>query len=281
MRIAIVTDSSADLSKQQALDLGIHVLRMPMVVGDDEYIEEETISRDSIIQAMLDGKSVSTSQPNIYEGLELFEELLKTHDHIILLPISSKLSGAYASFKALEDELDGKLTVIDTLFVAHPLLYMVKQAKAWAEAGVSVDKIKYELENNSRLYASLIPSDIQYLRRGGRIKPAAAAVANLLKIFPVLQVTNGEIDLADKVRTHKKALSVGINKVIEECPIDDYDFIVIDGGCPKEELESLVSEFETKVGKSVIVSELYPIILAHTGPGTIVFVAVKKYKELI
>lgn len=281
MRIAIVTDSSADVSKQQALDLGIHVLRMPMVVGDDEYIEEETISRDSIIQAMLDGKSVSTSQPNIYKGLELFEELLKTHDHIILLPISSKLSGAFASFKALEDELDGKLTVIDTLFVAHPLLYMVKQAKAWAEAGVSVDKIKYELENNSRFYASLIPSDIQYLRRGGRIKPAAAAVANLLKIFPVLQVTNGEIDLADKVRTYKKALSVGINKVIEECPIDDYDFIVIDGGCPKEELESLVSEFETKVGKSVMVSELYPIILAHTGPGTIAFVAVKKYKELI
>ena len=281
MRIAIVTDSSADLSKQQALDLGIHVLRMPMVVGDDEYIEEETISRDSIIQAMLDGKSVSTSQPNIYKGLELFEELLKTHDHIILLPISRKLSGSYASFKTLEDELEGKLTVIDTLFVAHPLLYMVKQAKAWAEAGVSVDKIKYELENNSRLYASLIPSDIQYLRRGGRIKPAAAAVANLLKIFPVLQVTNGEIDLADKVRTHKKALSVGINKVIEECPIDDYDFIVIDGGFPKEELESLVSEFETKVGKSVIVSELYPIILAHTGPGTIAFAAVKKYKELI
>src|SRR5690554_2439840 len=113
MRIAIVTDSSADLSKQQALDLGIHVLRMPMVVGDDEYIEEETISRDSIIQAMLDGKSVSTSQPNIYKGLELFEELLKTHDHIILLPISSKLSGSYASFKTLEDELEGKLTVID------------------------------------------------------------------------------------------------------------------------------------------------------------------------
>lgn len=280
MRIAIVTDSSADLSEQQALDLGIHVLRMPMVVGDDEYIEEVTISRDSLIQAMIDGKSVITSQPNVYKAHELFNELLKTHDHIILLPISSRLSGSYASFKALEDQFDGKLTVIDTLFVAHPLLYMVKQAKAWADAGVSIEAIKNELENNSRLFAALIPSDIQYLRRGGRIKPAAAAVANLLKIFPVLQVTNGEIDLADKVRTYKRAVSVGINKVLDECPVVDYDFFVINGGCSEEVFNETINKVESKVGKSVAVSELYPIILAHTGPGTIVIGAVKKYKEL-
>ena len=130
------------------------------------------------------------------------------------------------------------------------------------------------------MMAALIPEDIIYLKRGGRISAAAAAVANLLKIVPVLSVANGEIDLADKVRTHKKAVKTGIEHVFKDINFEDYEIVVLDGDCDEKLLASTVKEVESITQTTVIKREIYPTVLAHTGPGTIAIGIRKKlFKE--
>lgn len=280
MKIAIVTDSSAGISKEREQELGITVLRMPLVVNEEEHIEGSTISRDSLIQSMLDGATVKTSQPNIQETIDIFTDLLKTHDHIIYLPISKKLSGTFDTANMIAQDFDGKVSVIDTDYVSWPLQRMTMDVIELSKKGYTPDKIKEIIETDSDMFAVLIPDDIQYLKRGGRIKPAAAAVANLLKIIPILSVTDGEIDLYDKVRTHKKAITKGYDKVLEFTPVEDYHWAVLNGGADDALVASIVEDLKERTGCEVYSGLVYPVVLAHTGPGTVAFVAVKKIKEI-
>lgn len=276
MKIAIVTDSSAEISLQEEKEIGIRVIRMPLTVDGEVFVEARDITREDLIQAMLDGKSVGTSQPNLQFTQEVFEGLLKDYDHIIYLPISQHLSGTYSSAAVLMHELEDKLTIIDTRFVSWPLKIMALQAKQMVEDGMSPHEIQEILERDSFMYASLIPEDIQYLKRGGRITSAAAAAANLLKIIPVLKVTEGRIDLSEKVRTHKKALNFGIEKVVSLGNFDEYEWCVLNGGYDQDKIEEIAVNLENVTGQPVVRGELHAIVLAHTGPGTIGIVAVKK-----
>ncbi|AMC92569.1 EDD domain protein [Erysipelothrix larvae] len=277
MKTAIVTDSSADLSREDAESLGIFVARMPLTIDGEDFLEEEGISREAFIEAMKNGATVSTSQPNLFNTGTLFKNLLETHDQVLYLPISSKLSGTYQTACILAEEFGGRVVVVDTLAVSYPLLYVTLRAKELAESGVPLVEIKQNIESNSFMFASLIPESIEYLKRGGRIKPAAAAVANLLKIMPILSVTDGEIDLLDKVRTHKKALKKGVSYVVEDRNPDDYDWAVLSGDAPEEDMLEVIAEVERILGRSVVRRNIYPIVLAHTGPGTIAVTCMKKF----
>ena len=278
MKIAVITDSSAGVSTQDALDQGIYVARMPLVIDDREFMEESEVSRADLINAMRLGSSVKTSQPPLGQLIAMFDSLLESHDHIIFLPISSKLSGSYQTAMALVEDYDGRLTVIDSLFVSAPLYYATVEVKRMADMGMDPDAIRNKVEKESWMYASLIPDDIVYLKRGGRISSAAAAIANLLKIVPVLKVYNGEIDLADKVRTHKKAVKVGIELAMAQFDPEHYEVVVLDGDCDPKMYQGLVKDIESKYGITVIQRELYPIVMAHTGPGS---VAISVRKKLI
>lgn len=269
MKIAIVTDSSAGVSSQDALDKGIYVARMPLVIDGREFMEESDISRADLVAAMRLGSSVKTSQPPLGQLINLFDSLLESHDHVIFLPISSKLSGTYQTAMALRDDYNGRLTVIDSLFVSAPLFRTTLEVKTLADSGMEPETIRELVEKESWMYASLIPDDIVYLKRGGRISSAAAAIANLLKIVPVLKVYNGEIDLADKVRTHKKAVKVGTELAFSYFDPQLHEVIVLDGDCDPKVYASLVKDIESKYNIKVIQRQLYPIVLAHTGPGTV------------
>lgn len=276
MKIAVVTDSSAGVSAQDALDQGIFVARMPLVVDDREFMEELDISRQELINAMRMGSTVKTSQPPLGQLVALFDSLLESHDHLIFLPISSKLSGTYQTAMALAQDYDGRVSVVDSLFVSAPLYATTLEVKKMADMGMDPEAIRLKVEKESWMYASLIPDDITYLKRGGRISSAAAAIANLLKIVPVLKVYNGEIDLADKVRTYKKAVKVGTDLALPEDDLNQYEIIVLDGDCDEKVYHSLVKEIEGRVGFKVIQRQLYPIVMAHTGPGSIAICVRKK-----
>lgn len=276
MKIAVITDSSAGISKAQAEEYGIYVARMPITIDGKEYMEEEGISREDLIAAMRRGSVVGTSQPPLGAMMEQFETLLKTYDHIIFLPISSKLSGTFQTVSSIVDDFDQRITVIDSKFVAAPLLLLSKDVKQMVDNGMTPDAIKRHVEHNADMFAPLIPEDIQYLKRGGRITPTAAAIANLLKIIPVLKVANGEIDLLEKVRTHKKAVKVGVEKVTEGRNPEAYHWVVLDGDCDPKLLQQTIDDVEKITGQTVIRELLYPIVLAHTGPGSIAIAAYKK-----
>lgn len=280
MSIAIITDSSAAISAQTAKEQGIYVARMPLVVNGKEFMEEENISRQQVIDAMRQGSLVQTSQPPVGQLMELFEELLKTHDECLFIPISSKLSGSYQTSLSIAQDYNGKVVVVDALQVEAPLYMTTIEAKKMAESGMSANQIKDIIEQEQYMNAALIPEDIIYLKRGGRISPAAAAVANLLKIVPVLNVFNGEIDLADKVRTHKKAVKTGVDLVLKEIDFNEYDILVLNGDCEAKLFANTVKEVEAITQGKVIQRDIYPTVLAHTGPGTIAISVRKKlFKE--
>ena len=269
MSIAIITDSSAGITVETATQEGIYVARMPLSINDKEYMEEDNISRKEVIDAMREGFIVKTSQPPLGQLISLFDEVLKTHDQCIFIPISSKLSGTYQTACVIAQDYDGKVVVVDALQVSALLYRTALEAKVMVEMGMDALSIKDKIEKEQWMDASLIPEDIVYLKRGGRISSSAAAVANLLKIVPVLRVFDGEIDLADKVRTHKKAVKTGIDRVLKDLDYDQYDIIVLNGDCSDKLYAATVKEIESITKQKVILRDLYPIVLAHTGPGTI------------
>lgn len=282
MSIAIITDSSAGISASSAQAEGLFVARMPLIINGKEYMEEENISRQEVIDAMRQGSLVQTSQPPVGHLMELFDDVLKTHDQILFIPISSKLSGTYQTALSIAQDYDGKVFVVDALHVEAPLYMTTMEAKRMVDAGMSALEIKDLIESEQYMSASLIPEDIIYLKRGGRISAAAAAVANLLKIVPVLNVSNGEIDLADKVRTHKKAVKTGIELALKDINYEDYDILVLNGDCDDKIFASTVKEVESITKTEVIQRDIYPVVLAHTGPGTVAIGIRKKlFKETI
>lgn len=279
-KIAIVTDSSAGISKQQAALDGIHVARMPISVDGKEFIDEENITRLELLQYMRKGSVVSTAQPVLGYTIELFEALLKEYDEIVYLPISRKLSGTYATGRLLEEQFDHKLVVVDTLSVAYPLYHLALEAKKLAYDGLSAQMIKEVIEKDYSFFAILVPEDIVYLKRGGRITPAAAALANLLKINPILKVTDGEIDKLDKVRTFKKAIHKGLDHLKDVENKENYDWFVLDGESDPELLADTIKRLREIVpNQNILTDYLCPIVVTHTGPGSIAFGYTKKLSK--
>lgn len=281
MKTAVVTDSSAGISQEEAKKHGIYVARMPLTINGIDYIEEEEISREMFMDKMLHGDVVKTSQPPLGHLVDLFDRLLEEYDQIIFIPISSLLSGTYQTANVLAQGYDDRLLVLDAKFVSAPLKLLAIQVKDMLNHGYGAMAIKEIVESEAYMWAALIPEDLNYLKRGGRIKPAAAALANMMKIVPVLQVADGEIDVVDKVRTFKKAVKEGMALTIKDKNPKDYDFIVLNGGCSEELYDKIVKDMEKELGMEVIKTYLYPIVMAHTGPGSIGIAAVKKLdKEL-
>ena len=276
MKIAVVTDSSAGITIENAEKAGIYVARMPLTIDGVDYIEEKEISRDLFLEKMKQGAVIKTAQPPLGHLVKKFDTLLKNYDHILFLPISSELSSTFDTAFRLSQDYNDKVTVVDAKFISVPLGLLVKQVKKMVDLGYNPEQIKDYCENEAYMWAALIPEDLNYLKRGGRVKPAVVALANMMKIVPILEVKDGAIDLIDKVRTYKKAVRRGLELTIEKHGAETYDYYVLNGGCSQDVFERTVKEIEKELKITVIQDFMYPIVLAHTGPGTIGIGVIKK-----
>ena len=274
-KIALLTDSSANLDKDILKERSIYVLRMPVNIDGKEYIEEEDISYDEFIKDMRNKAICKTSQPPIGLMTETFKKLLETYDEIIYLPISSKLSGTYQTALNIAKDFDGKITVIDSLSTAYPLGVLCLDVKKLIDDGCTTAQIVEKFKTFDPLWAALLPQDLQYLKRGGRISSAGALLANLLKIVPILKVEDGAIDVYDKVRTFKKAIAVSIDAVVDVENIDDYHFLAIHSDCIEKGLQ-VKKDLEERINREVEFSTIGTIVSAHTGPDTIGIGRIKK-----
>lgn len=267
-KIAILVDSSADITNEEAKALGLHVIRMPLTINGEDIMETDGISDEEFIQKMKNGATVKTSQPLLGNLVMKWKELLEEYDAVLFLPISSKLSGTYNSAVLASQDFDGKVVVVDTEMACCPLQFTAMDAKKMAEKGYSLEEIKNKIENETYMFACIVPETLTYLKNGGRISPAAAALGNLLKIIPILKVEEGYIDVSDKVRTTKKAYLAAIEKTIDVPNKEDYYWFVVHSDC-----EELAKEYKTiveeKVNQDVQVMPIRAIIMAHTGPGTL------------
>ena len=133
-KVAFLCDSSADISEEQAKELGIHVLRMPVIVDGKEYLEGITIFDEDILQALRAQKKITTTQPSMGEIVRKWEELLQTHEQVFYLPLSKQLSGTCASaIKLAQEQYAGKVIVVDSTFVCYPVIYMLQAAQEMLE----------------------------------------------------------------------------------------------------------------------------------------------------
>lgn len=276
-KVALMCDSSADITREEATSLDIHVIRMPITIDGKEHIEEETISDHEIIDALQQNRQVKTAQPLIGDVVEMWKELLEEYDEVFYLPLSRELSGTCQTALTLAKEFEGRVTVVDSTFVCYPVITLLLWVRDMLEKGYTCAQAKEKLEQECELFAVLIPETLTALKNGGRISPAAAALAGLLKIQPLLKVENGGIDLADKVRTLKKAYKEGLSIVTEHIKADDYIWMIIDADnrAMSDELKPML---EAACGQPVEQHSFKAVIMSHTGPGTIGFGRIRKPK---
>ena len=206
MKLAIVTDSTSGITPQQAKDLGVWVLPMPVTIDGQEYLETVDLDRGFFNQKQLEGAVITTSQPSPAALTDLWDELLEEYDGILYLPMSRGLSSSFANARALSAEYDGKVFVADIRRISVLLWQAVMDARTLATKGLSLAEIGTKLEEKA-LCASIYitPVTLEYLKRGGRLTPAAAAIGTVLNIKPVLQIQGGGVDTFAKVRGMKQA----------------------------------------------------------------------------
>lgn len=206
-KIAVVTDSNSNITQQEAKELkDVYVIPMPFIVDGEEYFEDVNLTQEGFYEKLLAGADISTSQPAVGQVTELWDELLKKYDQIVHIPMSSALSESCNSAKNYAKEYNGRVVVVDNRRISITLRQSVLDALTLAKKGYDGEEIRQELEetqSDSSIY--IMVDTLKYLKKGGRITPAAAAIGTLLKIKPVLQIQGGKLDQYAKVMNEKVA----------------------------------------------------------------------------
>ena len=207
MKIAIVTDSNSGIYPEEAQKLGVHVVPMPVNIDGEEYLETINLERDFFYEKQEAGSTITTSQPSPGLLTDLWEELLESYDGVLYIPMTSGLSSSYNTAATLAAEYEGRVRVVDNKRISVPMWQSVMDAIVLVNRGLSLDEVWKRLEDNaleSSIYIS--PTTLNYLKKGGRITPAAAAIGTVLNIKPVLQIQGGGVDAYAKVRGMKQAV---------------------------------------------------------------------------
>lgn len=207
-KIGVATDSHSGILPEMAKELGVMVLPMPFYVDEECYYEEVSITRKEFFEQLNAGKKVSTSQPSPEAVMEFWTEGLKEYDQIIYIPMSSGLSGSCGTAMMLsqEEEFDNKVFVVDNGRVSTPLHRSIMDALELVSEGYSAEKIKEILEaEKEKMSIYIAVETLEFLKKGGRISPATAAIGTLLNIKPVLKLGVGVLETYKKSRGMKKA----------------------------------------------------------------------------
>lgn len=215
MKTAIVTDSNSGITQSLAKELGIYVVPMPVLIDGEQFFEDISLSQNQFYDKLKSDAQVSTSQPSAFDVGELWNKLLKDYDKIIHIPMSSGLSETCRTLSHLaESEYAGKVYVIDNQRISITMRQSVDDALNMLKDGKTAEEIRdwlTETKMQSSIY--IMVDTLKYLKKGGRLTPAVAAIGTLLKIKPVLQIQGEKLDQYAKVRKLADAKSTMINAV--------------------------------------------------------------------
>lgn len=212
--IAVVTDSNSGITQAQARELGVYVLPMPFYIDEQLYFEEITLSQEEFYTQLERNVEIHTSQPAPGDVTELWDKLLKDHDEIVYIPMSSGLSNSCATAKMLAEDYGGRVQVVDNQRISVTQRQSVLDALELVRRGRSASQIRETLERiklESSIYITL--ETLKYLKKGGRITPAAAAIGMVLNLKPVLQIQGERLDAYSKTRGKKNARRIMISAI--------------------------------------------------------------------
>ena len=213
-KIAVVSDSNSGITPQEAKELGVYILPMPFFINQETYYEGENLTQEQFYEKLKDGCDISTSMPSVASVTDLWEELLKEYDEIVHIPMSSGLSSSFETAHMLANDYEGKVFVVNNQRISVTQRLSVTDAKELADMGKSASEIKEILEREKLESSIYIMVDtLTYLKKGGRITPAAAALGTLLRLKPVLQIQGEKLDAFAKARTVKQAKTIMMDAI--------------------------------------------------------------------
>lgn len=287
-RIAIVTDSNSGITQAQAKEMGLYVLPMPFMINNETFYEDITLTQDEFYRRLAEGANVVTSQPTPDSVMKLWDELLQNYDEIVHIPMSSGLSGSCQSAVMLAEDYDGKVQVVNNQRISVTQRQSALDALMLAGRGMDAKQIKEFLEEdkfNSSIYIML--DTLYYLKKGGRITPAAAALGTILKLKPVLQIQGDKLDAFAKARTISQGKSIMINAIRSDMEkrfggaTGDNIWLQIaytyDMDTAMQFKEEVQSHFP---GFDIHVDPLSLSVACHIGPGSLAVACCKKSKFL-
>ncbi len=285
-KIAVVTDSNSGITQRQAAEYGVHVLPMPFMIDDETFYEDINLDQKGFYEKLEGGADVVTSQPSPDSVLTLWEKLLKDYDEIVHIPMSSGLSGSCQSAVMLARDFGGKVQVVNNQRISVTQRQSVLDAKLLAEKGESAARIKEILEQdkfNSSIYIML--DTLYYLKKGGRITPAAAAIGTILKLKPVLQIQGEKLDAFAKARTTNQGKQIMINAIRNDMETRfggaRADNIWLQVAYTKDDkaAEQFAEELKERFGEfDMVCNPLSLSVACHIGPGALAVACCKKLK---
>lgn len=273
-RIAIVTDTNSGLTPQEAGAQGIYLVAMPYLMDGQQYYEHRDLTMEEFFLRQSQGAQISTSQPSPGDVMAVWDEAMEEYEKLIYIPMSSGLSSSCATAKVLAQQYDGRVLVADNRRISVPQACSALQAVQMARDGMEAEEICRRLEAEG-LKASIYVcvGNLNYLKKGGRITPAVAALGTVLDIKPVLQIQGGKLDSYKKVRGMKQARRCLVDAVRDDLAGRfagrDTQLAIAYSGAPsvgEEWLDYVQGEFPDR---SVMKGVLPISISCHVGPGTL------------
>ncbi len=283
-KIIVSCDTTIAMSKSKIDELGLNVIPLNTIADGVEYHDTVDIDAEKLCELMRNGAKISTSTPTIGEIEEYFDRLFEESkaDVIIHFTISSKLSSMFSLFTTVCEERYGdKVKVIDShsicCFMANQVLY----AKQLVEEGLDVNEIIEKVsELKDKESVIFIPESLEYLKRGGRISPAVATIANLIGVLPILTFKDGVVGKQGVTRTVKKAFMSNFEEWNKNIPSfkEDYVLVVLSASDDFEKINKAKEILDIiNPGMEIIFRNLSLNVTAHTGPGVIGLGIMKKY----
>ena len=282
-RVAIVTDSNSGITQDRGKELGIFVLPMPFFIDGKLFLEDINLTQDEFYRRLGENSDISTSQPSPGHVMDLWEEALKEYDEIVCIPMSSGLSSTCSTAMSIAAEYKGRVQVVDNQRISVTQEQSVYDAMKLRDQGKSAAEIKEVLEREKLQASIYITVDtLKYLKRGGRITPAAAAIGTVLNLKPVLQIQGEKLDAFAKVRgwkAAKKAMLNAIEKDLNERFADVKDDMILGIAytCTKEEAKEWEQEVMDRFpGYDIVEGPLSLSVACHIGPGAMAVTCMKK-----
>lgn len=274
-KLAIITDDNSGLTKQEAAELGnVFVVPMPVILDGETYYLGENITTDEFWDALAKGKDNKTSQPEPGKLLAIWEDALAEYEHIIHMPMSGGLSNAINTAKLLAQDYNGRVIVVDNRRISVTLKQAIYDALRLLEMGKDVHEIAQLLEENRKNSAIYIYVDtLKFLKKGGRISAASAAIGSTLHIKPILCCKEENFQVVAKAMGAKKgkqAIIDCVKKELEKYPsLDDIE-VSMGYSYDLDQANDFKNAFEAQTGIKVKwVDHLSLSVCNHVGPGAV------------
>lgn len=284
-KIAIMTDSNSGITQKEAEVLRIRVLPMPFLIDGETFFEEISLTQEQFYERLAQDVDISTSQPSPEDVTKAWEELLEENESIVYIPMSSGLSGSCRTAIMLADDYEGKVQVVDNQRISVTQRQSVLDAIELAKEGKTAVQIKEILEANkfeSSIYIML--DTLKYLKKGGRITPAAAALGSALRLKPVLQIQGEKLDAFSIARTKKQGVSKMLAAIEEDIKtrfggLDNMENIHMEVAhtVNEEAALELVEMIKERFGVETV--DMYPLSLSiscHIGAGSLAVACSKR-----